>query len=176
MKYNSLAIGSTKGPLLTPALPYETFPEEVQTAITQFLPKELPDVGPLKISALEALQEAQFRVSSHLADTPFIQAKFEGKKIDPSVLNALDAAAEQIVVLELPKMELPQNFWPQLKKLTNLQKLRLDGTNIQDAQLTDLTELPLRSLNLVSTPITAAEFPPCCSTQHLNFFMRGTQK
>ena len=145
-----------QGATFDTSAPMETFPEEVQTAITQFLPKELPDVGPLKISALEALQEAQFRVSSHLADTPFIQAKFEGKTINRSVLKALDAAAEQIVVLELPKMELPQNFWPQLKKLTNLQKLRLDGTNIQDAQLTDLTELNLRSLNLVGTTITAA--------------------
>lgn len=147
----------------------ETFPEEVQTAITQFLPKELPDVGPLKISALEALQAAQFRVSSHLADTPFIQAKFEGKTINRSVLMALDAAAEQIVVLELPKMELPQNFWPQLKKLTNLQKLRLDGTNIQDAQLTHLTELPLRSLNLVGTPITAAGISPLLQHPTLEF-------
>ncbi|MGB0392256.1 MAG: c-type cytochrome domain-containing protein, partial [Flavobacteriaceae bacterium] len=138
-----------QGATFDTSAPMETFPEEVQTVITQFLPKELPDVGPLKISALEALQAAQFRVSSHLADTPFIQAKFEGKTINRSVLKALDAAAEQIVVLELPKMELPQNLWPQLKKLTNLQKLRLDGTNIQDAQLTHLTELPLRSLNLV---------------------------
>ena len=133
----------------------KNLPEKIQNILAQLLPKTVPDVASLGLTELKKLQAAQFRVTSYIAHTPFIQLRFEGALLDQKGLDAMEAAAEQIVVLELPKLNLPSGFWPLLKKLKNIQKLRLDESNVQDEHLVHLIDLPLKSINLVGTSISA---------------------
>ncbi len=133
---------------------FRSFPEEVQQSFAQFLPKKLPDVEPLKASILLRLQKMDFRVSPYTADTPFIQAKFMGESLSSKALNALLDAADQLIELELPNVELPEGFWKEITSFSNLLKLKLDGTNVQDQHLQKLNSLPLQSLNIARTQIS----------------------
>jgi len=135
---------------------YAQLPETVQEAMDVFLPKPLPDVPPLSSDDVLALQENGFRVSSFLANTPFIQVKFEKKELDPKAIGALVDVADQLVELELANTMIAPLLWDKLPQFKQLQKLRLDNTNTSDEQLQKLMELPLRSLNLAGTSITAS--------------------
>ena len=123
---------------------FESLPQQVQTSFAQFLPKELPDVSPLKASVLLDLQQAGFRITSYTADTPFIQAKFKGETLDRSAIKVLLKAAEQLVELELSNFELPDRFWEEVESFQNLLKLKLNETNTEDHHVEKLINLPLR--------------------------------
>jgi len=135
---------------------FESLPQQVQTSFAQFLPKELPDVSPLKASVLLDLQQAGFRITSYTADTPFIQAKFKGETLDRSAIKVLLKAAEQLVELELSNFELPDRFWEEVESFQNLLKLKLNETNTEDHHVEKLINLPLRSLNIGGTNVSSA--------------------
>ena len=153
---NLLAYWIDQGAQFDQSVALSQFPEEIQQTMTQFFPQSLPDVDPLSVSVLKKLQTAGFRVSSFTFDTPFIQVKFLKDTLTESALSSMIDAADQIVELELSDLNLPERFWKEIKKLKNLQKLRLDGTNIQDKHLPQFTSLPLRSLNLAGTAISTS--------------------
>ncbi|MEL0263284.1 MAG: c-type cytochrome domain-containing protein, partial [Flavobacteriaceae bacterium] len=82
-------------------LAYQSMPEPVQEAVNVFFPQRLPTADPLSAKAIKALQEKGFRVSSYIADSPFVQVKFEGEQLDRSAVNSLLDVAEQLVELDL---------------------------------------------------------------------------
>ena len=132
-----------------------SLPVEVKKSFEQFLPEELPKVNPLSFKALIDLKNNRFRVTRYIADKPFVQVKFEGEKLTEKEVSSLINAAEHIVELEISGYELPSLFWEEIDQFKNLYKIRLDRTNTQDKQLEKLVELPLRSLNISQTQISA---------------------
>ena len=151
---NVLSYWVDQGAKFDGTISFKSFPEQVQKSFAQFLPKKLPDVKPLKASILLRLQEMDFRVSPYTAETPFIQAKFMGESLRRKALNALLDAADQVIELELPNVDLPNRFWEEITLFKNLLKLKLDGTNVEDQHLQILNGLPLQSLNIARTQVS----------------------
>ncbi|MFQ3225500.1 MAG: mono/diheme cytochrome c family protein [Lentimonas sp.] len=73
------------------------------------------------------------------------------------VLQQLAHITDQLTWLDCSQLTLPADFFDQLTKFTNLQRLHLDGTDVTDAQLKQLSQLPTLSyLNLYDTQISDA--------------------
>lgn len=150
-------------------------PKELKQPFAQFLPEELPDVSSLSPKALIDLKNNGFRVTRYIADKPFLEVKFEGDKLGEKEVRALAKAANQIVELQISGYELPDVFWEEIDQFNNLYKLRLDKTTTQDKQLEQLLKLPLSSLNVAQTQISAKGLSTLFSNQSLeNLYAWGT--
>lgn len=70
-------------------------------------------------------------------------------------LKAIKPLGNNLKWLDCSNLELPNNFFEQLKHFKQLQRLHLDGTNVNDANLKQLLSLSeLNYLNLYNTNIT----------------------
>lgn len=70
-------------------------------------------------------------------------------------LQALRQFNNELTWLDSSNLELPEPFFSDLSRFANLQRLHLDGTNINDAQLKQVSSLKnLQYLNLFNTGIT----------------------
>ncbi len=152
---NLLTHWITTGAKFDTTLAYQSLPEPVQEAVNVFFPQRLPTADPLSAKAIKALQEKGFRVSSYIADSPFGQVKFDGEQLDRSAVNSLLDVAEQLVELDLAQTDIPSLFWEKVDAFVHLQKLRLDHTKTEDIHLEKLAVLPLQSLNLAHTLVSA---------------------
>lgn len=77
-----------------------------------------------------------------------------------NTLQNLDTVVERIIWLDLSSLEIPETFFERLPQFKNLERLHLDGTNISDAQLMQLSSLTqLNYLNLFDTQISNASIP-----------------
>jgi mono/diheme cytochrome c family protein len=79
--------------------------------------------------------------------------------VDPgqleTALRELQAFGPKLTWLDASNLKLPDTFFSQITHHQNLQRLHLDGTNVTDAQLEQLSKLPkLNYLNLYNTKIS----------------------
>ena len=86
-----------------------------------------------------------------------------------TALKALEAFGSKLSWLDASHLELPEGFFQLLQQFSNLQRLHLDGSNVTDAQLEQLSQLPkLAYLNLYNTQISdqgAAALKNCANLQ-----------
>ncbi len=72
-----------------------------------------------------------------------------------TALKELPKFGDKLIWLDASNLELPQSFFQQLPKFQNLERLHLDGSNVSDANLESIAQLPkLNSLNLYNTAIS----------------------
>ena len=115
----------------------------------------------LPAAKLEELANLNWSISPLQAGGGAVEAKVKpGSNISPDALNQLAAvAAQQIVYLSLDKQAFTDNDLAPLTKFKNLNRLRLNGTNVTNATVAKLKQLPhLESLNLYDTQVSDAIF------------------
>jgi mono/diheme cytochrome c family protein len=88
-----------------------------------------------------------------------------------TALKELKTFRSKLAWLDASNLELPESFYQELTEYQNLQRLHLDGTNVTDAQLQQLSNLPkLTYLNLYNTKIGdqgAAALKACTHLQQV---------
>lgn len=81
--------------------------------------------------------------------------------VDPGQLEAavqqLKAFGDKLIWIDASKLELPDSFYHQLSHFKNLERLHLDGSNVSDANLASIAQLPkLSYLNLYNSQVSDA--------------------
>jgi mono/diheme cytochrome c family protein len=109
--------------------------------------------------AIKKITDAGATVMPLYAESPLLQVSFArgASPAGDEALATLAGAAEQIVWLDLSSAQGSAKGWAELAKLTNLNRLHLEKSSIDDAGLANLSALPrLEYLNLYGTGITDA--------------------
>ncbi|MEM9258268.1 MAG: c-type cytochrome domain-containing protein [Bacteroidota bacterium] len=143
--------------------PKET-PEEIKTLLQRDYGLDLrPRLFVEKMMApavsaqtVTGLQEANWSISELLPGGPALEAKpTPGRELEPTALNTLaEAAADQIAYLSLDRLPFTDEDLAPLTKFKNLNRLRLNGTNLTITTVEKLTALRhLESLNLYGTTV-----------------------
>ena len=130
--------------------------EQGQKQLNTDLPKESVVKAP--IASLQLLQNKGVTILPVAKEINYLTANFVNlTSLDPNDLTALLALKEQLVWLKMPKMQLAAADWKRLSALTNLRKLDLSYSNINQEAITSLTSMKaLVYLNLVGTKINSS--------------------
>lgn len=125
---------------------------EQQTAkIDTDLPKE--EVPEAPMASINLLRSKGVTILPIAQNSHYLSANFVNlTQLDATVLEALSSIKQQIVWLKMPKMQMAGADWKQLSALTNLRKLDLSYSNINQEGITAIAALKqLVYLNLVGT-------------------------
>jgi hypothetical protein len=120
---------------------------------------ELAKVGPAAPEAIEKLKQAGASVMPLYGESPLLQVSFAraDSPAGDEALAALAGAADQIVWLDLSGAQASGEGWKQLAGLKNLNRLHLEKSTVDDANLAHVAALPrLEYLNLYGTGVTDA--------------------
>ncbi len=110
---------------------------------------------------LEELNDAFTVVRQMAAESPALKVDFFiSKSFDPSKLDKLGVAKEQIIQLNLSKMPLKDQDLIKLQAFQNLEKLILNQTDVTDKGIKELQKLnKMEVLSLSGTQISAKSIP-----------------
>ena len=131
------------------------YKEEIKV-VDQFLPEGT--VVPASIKVLEDLRSLNVIVMPLAANTNFLSVSFVNVLPGDSsgIVEKLIGISDQLVWLNLDYQHFDVEGWQKISELSNLRKLSLRNTNLDDVALQNLFSLDkLVYLNLVGTNITA---------------------
>lgn len=142
-------------------------PEDVQDILRQYYNINLKKtsfyesltVEPLPSSTIEALEQANFKVSQLSNDNFLLDVSRTGKSrtLSSEEIESLLLAADHITWLDLGGTDLKDEHMSVIAKLSNLTRLKIPNTAVTDAGLKAITGLShLQTLNVYNTPVTAA--------------------
>ncbi|HQR92473.1 MAG: hypothetical protein B7Y15_05670 [Bacteroidetes bacterium 24-39-8] len=127
--------------------------EQAPVKLNTDLPKEAVAAAP--IASLNILQSKGVTVLPVAKGSHYLTANFVNlTSLDASGIDALLALKQQLIWLKMPKMQLASADWKKLSALTNLRKLDLSYSNINQEAITSfITMKSLFYLNLVGTKV-----------------------
>ncbi len=130
------------------------------------------------VNAVEALQQAGVIVFPVAANSNYLQANFVSiKKVDDKAIALLAPIKKQLVWLKLSAADLSIASFKVISNCTNLTRLNIANSNINDTGLATLTTLQeLQYLNLAGTRVTAKGIATLSSLPHLiNIYLAQTR-
>jgi uncharacterized membrane protein len=106
-------------------------------------------------STIESVNTPYCTVYPIANESPALQADFYvAAKFDPKTLSDLNQVSDQLVGLQLSKMPINNESLNQVAKFTNLEKLNLNFTSVDDAGLAELSGLThLEQLSISGTKV-----------------------
>lgn len=127
-------------------------PELIKNLKILFPQKEL-SANPPKLKDIKNLIEKKFRleVVSHASN--LITAKFMGKLMDRSSVDALLKIKDQLIELNVSDVVFEKYFFEKLSKFSRLEKLKLQNSAVENKDLEFLFGIPLKWINLSGTKI-----------------------
>jgi hypothetical protein len=130
--------------------------EQAPVKLNTDLPKEAVDAAP--IASLNELQSKGVTILPVAKGSNYLTANFVNlSSLDASGQDALLALKQQLIWLKMPKMQLAGADWKKLSALTNLRKLDLSYSNINQDAITSINSMKsLVYLNLVGTKINSS--------------------
>jgi uncharacterized membrane protein len=127
--------------------------EQQQAKLDADLPKE--EVPEAPIASINLLRSKGVTILPIAQNSHYLSANFVNlTQIDAAVLEALTSLKKQLLWLKMPKMQMASADWKKLSALTNMRKLDLSYSNLDQESITSLASLKqLVYLNLVGTKI-----------------------
>lgn len=127
--------------------------EQQQAKLDADLPKE--EVPEAPIASIYLLRSKGVTILPIAQNSHYLSANFVNlTQIDPAVLDALISLKQQLLWLKMPKMQMASADWKKLSALTNMRKLDLSYSNLDQESIASLAALKqLVYLNLVGTKV-----------------------
>jgi len=127
--------------------------EQAPVKMNKDLPKEEVTAAP--IASLNVLQSKGVTILPVAKGSNYLTANFVNlTSIDASGFEALVALKQQLIWLKMPNMQLAAADWKKLSSLTNLRKLDLSYSNLNQEGITSIASMKqLQYLNLVGTKV-----------------------
>jgi mono/diheme cytochrome c family protein len=166
----TLAAAATVAPA-EPAAEAEPAAPAAEPAKPKWEPLPLPEVAAASQEAIDKLIAAGAQVLPLYADSNLLDVSFALSAQPPTdeTLKLLEAAAEQVFILNLKNAKISDSGWSVLAKLTNLSALNVQGSTFNDAAASYLAGLPrLETVNLYGTNVTDAVLEPLKSLPQLH--------
>jgi uncharacterized membrane protein len=128
--------------------------EQQQAKLDTDLPKE--EVPEAPIASINLLRKKGVTILPIAQNSHYLSANFVNlTQIDATVLEALTSLQQQLLWLKMPKMQMTGTDWKKLNALTNLRKLDLSYSNLDQESIAFLAAMKqLLYLNLVGTKIS----------------------
>jgi uncharacterized membrane protein len=140
------------------------------------LPKEEVTAAP--IASMNILQSKGVTILPVAKGSNYLTANFVNlTSLDASGIDALLALKQQLIWLKMPKMQLASADWVKLSALTNLRKLDLSYSNINQEAITSFIAMKsLFYLNLVGTKVNGTALIALKELQELReLYLSGTK-
>ncbi len=114
----------------------------------------LDPVDPLPTGTLESLAGQGIPVRLVARDCPYLEVDLSGRLVTAGELDRLAAVEKHVAWLDLSGCRLEPDAWERLGRFVNLQRLRLDRSNVTSPDLAALAGLnKLSYLNLYGTAV-----------------------
>ncbi len=150
--------------------------EQQKAKIDTDLPKE--EVSEAPIASINLLRSKGVTILPIAQNSHYLSANFVNlTQLDATVLEALTSLKKQLLWLKMPKMQMSATDWKKLSALTNLRKLDLSYSNLDQESITSLASLKqLVYLNLVGTTIKASALVSLKDLKQLQeLYLAGTK-
>jgi uncharacterized membrane protein len=150
--------------------------EQQQVKLDADLPKE--EVPEAPIASINLLRSKGVTILPIAQNSHYLSANFVNlTQLDAVVLDALTSLKQQLLWLKMPKMELASADWKKLSALTNLRKLDLSYSNLDQESIANLAALKrLVYLNLVGTKVNGTALIALKELQELReLYLSGTK-
>lgn len=150
--------------------------EQQQVKLDADLPKE--EVPEAPIASINLLRSKGVTILPIAQNSHYLSANFVNlTKVDATVLDALTSLKQQLLWLKMPQMQMTGADWKKLNALTNLRKLDLSYSNLDQESIPSLGALKqLVYLNLVGTKVNVTALISLKDLPELReLFLSGTK-
>ncbi len=150
--------------------------EQQKAKIDTDLPKE--EVPEAPMASINLLRSKGVTILPIAQNSHYLSANFVNlTQLEAVVLDALTSLKQQLLWLKMPKMQMSAADWKKLSALTNLRKLDLSYSNLDQESIASLASLKqLVYLNLVGTTIKASALVSLKDLKQLQeLYLAGTK-